>query len=309
MAADRDPKTVMSVTGPVRAEDLGMVLPHEHLFANTLAEYRSGGLLNDEALMAEEASRFAMAGGSTIVDLTTDEIGRRPEALRRLSRSTGITVVMGSGHYREPYLDRDWFDRNGVDEIAALLIKEIRNGVGQSGVRPGVIGEIGCNAEYISSAEERSFRAAARAHLETGLTISTHAARWPVGREQARILGQEGVDPRRVIIGHCDTVPDRDYHVELAEQGYFVQFDGFSSRDDYDLERSIGSILSLMERGHAGQILISHDVFLSSHLHGYGGGGYDFIPTRLMPELSHRGLSEADLEMLTVHNPRRALVG
>src|SRR5215475_1005268 len=195
---------VMTVTGPVDAQQLGVVLPHEHVFIDLVSEYRGSGLLNDEHLACEELRALKSAGGCTLVDLTLDEIGRDPAALRRVSEATGLSIVMGCGHYRDPYLDRDWFDRTAVDAIADQIVLDITDGVRGTGVRAGIIGEIGADRLYISAAEERSFRAAARAHLRTGLTISTHAARWPVGLEQLQLLTEEGADPRRVIIGHAD---------------------------------------------------------------------------------------------------------
>src|SRR6267143_249850 len=132
---------VMTVTGPVGRDELGFVLPHEHVFIDLVREYRGSGLLNDEHLACQELGALKAAGGGTLVDLTPDEIGR-----------------------------------------------DITEGVRGTGVRAGIIGEIGADRRYISAAEERSFRAAARAHLKTGLTISTHAARWPVGLAQLKLL-------------------------------------------------------------------------------------------------------------------------
>ena len=109
---------VMSVTGPVQPADLGVVLPHEHVFSDLVREYRGTGLLNDEHLACQELGILHAAGGNTLVDLTLDEIGRDPAALRRVSEATGVTIIMGCGHYRDPYLNRDWFDQHAVDAIA-----------------------------------------------------------------------------------------------------------------------------------------------------------------------------------------------
>jgi phosphotriesterase-related protein len=301
--------TVMTVRGEVPVTELGAVLPHEHVFADLLREYRSEGILGDEDLAISEVSRFAEAGGGTLVDLTTSEIGRDPAALRRVSESTGVHVVMGCGHYRDPYLDRSWFDRTPVDEIAELIVAEITDGVAPDGIRPGVIGEIGCDQGYLSAAEERSFRAAARAHLASGLTISTHAARKPVGLAQLAILEQEGVDPARVVIGHCDTVPRPDYHLEVARRGCFVQMDGLGSDGEFLQARTLGYIELLAEAGHLDQLLLSHDNFLPKHLSAHGGAGYDHVLTNVVPALLARGFTTDDVHTLTVSNPQRALVG
>lgn len=299
---------VMTVNGPIPASDLGTVLPHEHVFFNHMLEYRGDGLMQDERLAAIELDRLVQAGGRTLVDVTSNGIGREPEKLRRVSTATGLHVVMGSGWYREPFLDRGHFNRHSTDALAAEIVRDIDVGVGDTGVRAGIIGEIACDRE-ITAAEERSFRAAARAHLRTGVTISTHAARWPVGHAQLDILAHEGVDPRRVIVGHSDTVHDTGYHIALAERGAWVQFDTIDGDSDYDNMIRIEFILALVQAGHLGRILLSQDICLRSQFATYGGIGYTFLLTEFVPMLSRAGLSAEQITILLRENPRRALSG
>ena len=301
--------SVMTVTGPVDASALGMTLTHEHLFINLLREYRRDGLLHDVQLMCEEVTRFRSAGGGTIVDCTSQELGRNPLGLKQVSETTGIKIVMGTGHYRDPYLDRAWFDRTSAANIADLMVAEITKGVDGTGVKAGIIGEIGADKWFVSTAEERSFRAAALTQRRTGLTITTHAARWPVGREQLKILKEAGAEPNRIIVGHCDSVPDSDYHEEIARSGSYVQFDTIRGGSEYDLERVSGYVLNLTRKGLADKILLSHDVCLRSQLSIYGGCSYDFIPTKFLPRLRKAGLTDDEIAVLVVENPRRALSG
>jgi phosphotriesterase-related protein len=298
---------VMTVTGPVAAEQLGVVLPHEHVFIDLVSEYRGNGLLNDEHLACQELRALRAAGGSTLVDLTLDEIGRDPAALRRVSEATGISIVMGCGHYRDPYLDRAWFDRTAVDAIAEELVRDIVEGVLGTGIRAGIIGEIGADRGYISAAEERSFRAAARAHAITGLTISTHAARWPVGTAQLRLLAEEGVDPRRVIVGHTDSVPIPAYHLALVRQGCYVSFDSIGTGSPYDTDRAVDYVLDLVKAGFGAQILLSHDVCLQDHLRAAGGPGYAYLLTDFLPRLTAAGLDPEQVRSFVTDNPRLAL--
>ena len=204
--------TVMTVTGPVAAADLGVTLPHEHVFLDLTREYRGNGLLNDPALAESELRRYVDAGGRTLVDVTTGGLNGDPVGLRAMSEATGLQIVRGAGYYRRAYFPPE-VDELSTDALADLIVRDIEEGT--DGVRAGIIGEIGCD-RYISALEERSFRAAARAHRRTGLTITTHAARWPVGTAQLDLLVEEGVDPARVVIGHCDMVPDHDYHLALV---------------------------------------------------------------------------------------------
>jgi predicted metal-dependent phosphotriesterase family hydrolase len=330
--------TVTTTGGAVQAEELGVVLPHEHLLINTVREYRATGLLHDVAQMSEEIRCFTAAGGGTIVDVTAAEIaqgaapdplgvlgppgrpplpeapGTRPAAnvlaLAGLAEATGVHLVLGTGHYRDPYLDRDWFDRHSADQIAELMVRDLEEGFPGTGVRAGIIGEIGAEQWYVSAAEERSFRAAARAHLRTGATITTHAARWPVGLAQLAILTAEGVDPRRVVIGHCDMVPAPEYHLEIAARGAYVQFDTFHRcTDEAALAARVRAIVHLVRAGHLDRVLVSHDVFLTHHLKAAGGTGLSFIPERLPAALREAGLEEAEVSRIITVNPQRAIAG
>jgi len=299
----------MTVTGPVTPDELGIVLAHEHVFIDLVREYRGSGLLNDEHLACQELRALKTAGGSTLVDLTLDEMGRDPVALRRVSEATGIAIVMGCGHYRDPYLDRDWFDRMAVDAIADQIVLDVTDGVRDTGVRAGIIGEIGADRPHISAAEERSFRAAARAHVKTGLTISTHAARWPVGLAQLRLLAEEGVEPRRVIVGHADTVPIPEYHLALAKKGCYVSFDSIGTGSSYDTHRAVDYVLDLVRAGFGSQVLLSHDVCLRDHLRATGGCGYAYLLTEFLPLLTAAGLDPEQVSAFVIDNPRAALAG
>ena len=301
--------SIMTVRGPIEFEDLGFTLTHEHLMTNTLLEYRGNGFMMDEDLAVDELTMFKAAGGGTLVELTTMEMGRDPRALERISERSGVHVIMSTGHYRDPYLDRAWFDRTSVDEIADEMVRDATVGVGDTGVRCGIIGEIGADQWYISAAEERSLRAAARASIRTGLTISTHACRWPVGPLQLDILEAEGVSPERVIISHVDTVPNPGYAVGLARRGCWVEFDGFGTDGEYDTARAIETMREVADAGYFDRIVMSQDVFLRSHLHAFGGNGYDFVARELPARLRAAGFSDDEFTTLTVMHPRRALSG
>ncbi|HET8604985.1 MAG TPA: hypothetical protein VFM09_13735 [Marmoricola sp.] len=299
---------VMTVLGPVPSEDLGTTLPHEHVFVDLVREYRGNGLLNDPVLAVEEMRAYAAAGGRTLVDCTSAGLGRDPRRLVEVARETGLHIVMGCGWYRDPYLP-DELDRLSVDALADVVVREIEDGVDGSGVRAGIIGEVGADRAWISAREERAFRAAARAHHRTGLTITTHAARWPVGIPQLDLLAEERVNPHRVVVGHCDMVPDPDYHLELARRGAWVEFDTVQGESEYDVGRRVAWLRNLAEHGHLDQVLLSQDVCLRSDLRASGGPGYTYVVTAFADVLREAGFSEDELHLLLVENPRRALTG
>ena len=297
--------SVMTVRGPVDPDDLGVTLPHEHVFLDLTREYRGNGLLNDPALAEAELRHYVDAGGGTLVDVTSGGLQGDPAALRAMSERTGLHIVRGSGFYRRAYFPA-YVDELSTDALADLIVADIEEGV--DGVRAGIIGEIGCD-QVITAVEERSFRAAARAHRRTGLTITTHAARWPVGGAQLDLLVEEGVDPRRVVVGHCDMVPDHDYHLALARRGAWIQFDTVQGVHEYDTRCRLDWLRSLADAGLLGQVLLSQDVCLRSDYAAMGGPGYAYVVTGFADRLKAEGFDDADLRTLLVDNPRRMLTG
>jgi phosphotriesterase-related protein len=309
--------TIVTVRGPIPADRLGVTLMHEHIFIDLLREFRGDGLLNDAPLAARELTRFREAGGTTVVDVTNASLGRHPRALQALSEQVGINIVLGAGLYRHQYFDAAWVDRTSTDAMAEWIVRDLTVGIGDTGIRAGIIGEIACD-EWITAQEERVFRAAARAHKKTGVTITTHAARWPIGLPQLDLLAGEGVDLRRVIVGHCDTVNAAEwtspadvmaYHEALARRGAYVQFDTIRRGSEHDFDRRLAYTRNLVDKGYTRQILLSHDVCQRSHLRAYGGGGYDFLLTDFLPRLQASGVSAETIRGITVDNPRRALTG
>ncbi|HEV8307949.1 MAG TPA: phosphotriesterase-related protein [Methylomirabilota bacterium] len=301
---------VMTVRGPIGGDALGLTLPHEHLFLDLFRITRvRDALLNDEVLMTQEAARFKACGGSTIVEVTNHGLRRNAAAMRRVAEATSLHVVMGSGWYREPYYDHDYIARRTTADLAADIVREIEEGEPETGIRPGIIGEIGADWSWVSPAEERVHRAAARAHRRTGLAITLHALESPVGLQQLDILQEEGADLRRVIVGHSDTWPDPDYHEAIARRGACVQFDTIRGLHPYEVEKHLRLVREVVRRGHLSQLLLSHDNCFRSHLVGYGGNGFAYIPTRFVSLLKDAGLSDEQLHVLLVENPRRLLTG
>ena len=187
-------------------------------------------------------------------------------------------------------------------------MRDLESGIDGTDVRAGIIGEIGCD-RVMTAVEERSFRAAARSHRRTGLTITTHAARWPVGTAQLDLLAEEGVDSARVVIGHCDMVPDHDYHLEIARRGAWVQFDTVPGVHEWDTTQRLDWLRSLADHGFLDRVLLSQDVCLRSDYTAMGGRGYAYVVTTFADRLKEAGFDEADIRGLLVDNPRRMLTG
>lgn len=299
----------MTVLGPLPGKVDGAILPHEHVVANLYRITRDPNhLLIDVDLAIEELKHLKVAGGKLLVDVTNRGLGRDPLTLRRVAAETGIHIVMGSGWYREPYYDQA-IHRQTVNDLAAEIESDVRDGADNTGVKSGVIGEIGADQEFISPSEERVLRASARAQKATGLSLVTHAARSAVGLAQLDLLEDEGVDLRRVIIGHCDTYPDPDYHAALARRGAYVSFDTVRGESAWEIRRRVEWITAMRASGYLRQVLLSQDVCMKSHLHAYGGNGYDYVLTGFADHLRANEFDDEDIHVLTWENPYAALTG
>ena len=306
---------VMTVLGPVDPSVLGFTLPHEHTqiaLWQIPGRYDYWELTRDEPVILEELRLFREAGGSTLADLTLPGVGRDPSWLAAIARASGLNIVMGGGWYRSPYYPPEArIDRRMTDELAEELVVEATAGVGETGVRIGILGEIGSDKPWVNPAEERVFRAVARASRRTGLAISTHAAQSPVGTIQLDILEEEGADPGRIVIGHSDSYPRLDHYLGLLERGASIEFDflgmAFEPTEKHGEARVVDLLLDLLSRGYGDRILLSQDVCHNSQLRRYEGNGYTYLQTTFLPRLRDRGVSDAEIDALTVANPRRVL--
>jgi phosphotriesterase-related protein len=310
---------VQTVRGPVAPETIGFTLPHEH---TAIALWHIEGrwdyweLTPDEPIIEAELGRYKAAGGSCLVDLTLPGVGRDPARLATLSTRTGLHIVMGCGWYRGAYYPPEvLIDRRSVDDLADELVREATDGVGEAGegtrVRPGIIGEIGTDKPWLSPAEERVHRAAARAARRTGLAITTHAVLSDVGLAQLKVFEEEGVDPARVVIGHADSYPSLDHYLEIVRRGANVEFDflgmTFTPMERKGEGRIAGFVLELLSRGHGDRVLLSQDVCHTSQLSAYDGNGYTHLHESFLPRLRAGGASQADIDQLTIANPVRIL--
>jgi phosphotriesterase-related protein len=308
---------VQTVTGRVPAETVGFILPHEHAGIGSYSRpgrdpWEMWSVINDEDILADELQRFRDAGGGCLVDLTNVGLGRNPERLLRLSERSGVPIVMGCGWYRGSWgAPESFIDRRRTNDLAAELVQEFEEGVGTTGIRPGVIGEIGTDRTWVNSEEERVFRAVARAAKATGMGIMTHAMRPQVGTDELRILLEEKVDPARVVIGHVDLCPHLDYHLAIVEQGASIEYDFLGQHSgrmqDAVEPRIIDILLTLLDRGYAAQIMLSHDFGIPFNLHTSGGNGYVYLHEVFLPRLRARGVDAATIDQMTVLNPRRIL--
>jgi predicted metal-dependent phosphotriesterase family hydrolase len=311
MSSRAVPGQVQTVRGAVAPGDLGFTLPHEHTKCSLWwieNRWDYWELIGDEPRINEELGAYKALGGGAVVDVTPVGIGRDLERLARLSQATGLHIVAGSGWYRQAYYPAEArIDRRSIDDLADEIVQEFVDGP----VRPGIIGEIGTDKPWVTAQEERVFRAAARAALRTGASVTTHAVQSDVGLAQLDILEDEGLDPARVVIGHCDSHPRIEHWREIVRRGAHVEAD-FLGMSFTPLERAgepkvIELIATLLNEGFEQQILLSQDVCHDSQLASYGGNGYTYLQRSFLPRLIAAGVDAATINTITVENPSRLL--
>lgn len=352
-----DEGKIVTVDGTVDPETVGPILPHEHVFGDftdkfdrpatavdrgtaresitlenlhwvqdNLVNHKHTLRLNSLADAIEEIGHFHRAGGDLIVDVTPKNVGGDPERVRGVARETGVQFVHGTAFYVH-YSHPDRVADMNTDEIANEFVDDVLTGIDNTGVRAGIIGEIGAS-ERILPEEEKCIRAGARAARRTGAPLSIHP---PFHRDEADptskralwcldIAEQEGLPPERVILCHRDQSKwlesDLHYQKELAERGAYVEFDLFGHPEAYheivddaqpsDLDR-VRYVEEMVNAGFEDRLLLSHDVFVKTVLRKYGGNGYAHILENVLPILRTRGVEAETLRQLVVENPRRVL--
>lgn len=317
----RKPGHVSTVTGEITSDQLGVTLAHEHLYCDvSVHSGKEDNVLTDIALIVQELEYFRRAGARSIVDVTPEGIGRNPLALKAISQASGVQVLSGISFYVESTYP-SWLRTASVDQIADYLVSQIEDGT--DGVQAALIGELTSHNEpqpdpagyKLHELEVQVFQAAARAQRRAGVAITTHASLGRGGHAQLDVLEQAGADLSRVAIGHCDAHwhkdPQRDmqYYLPILERGAYCGFDLVGWQDLVPDEIRAQRIAALVERGYARQIVLGTDTCRRSHLHAYGGRGFDYVWTSFLPRLRALGVTTSQIQMMLVDAPRKLLGG
>ena len=350
---------IQTVTGPVSPDELGVVLLHEHVYSggepalyadredhsdfpywdlpitiDILGALRRGApnrenmSLNDEGIAAEELGHFAAHGGRTVVDNTGVGLSRDPVALRRIAEATGLNIITTTGFYKHA-MHPEWVSEMDADQVADLMVEEIEEGIGDTGIRAGSIGECACSEDPLPyhPEEEKILRAACRAQVRTGVGFTIHPSIFDarnggiatVGEAYVDLIEEEGADLDSFYLSHCDLSLDHlDYHRRLLERGATVSYDTFGyegtnlpgflggCRMPSDIER-VNAIAILCSEGYDRQIVMAQDVGMRMLWKRYGGSGYSLVLEWAVPLLRELGVTEEQIHNMLVENPRRIL--
>jgi phosphotriesterase-related protein len=321
-----DARAVQTVTGRVRPEALGRTLVHEHVLIGfpgwNLDPFAPRFVRADAMARAvDQLQELRDLGVGTFVDPCPMDLGRDVEFLAELSQKSGLQIVCTTGAYFEAEGITHTFRHLPVEEITAIYIKEIVDGVGDTGIRAGAV-KIATGAHQISEYERKLVQAGARAARETGVPLISHTQEASCGHEQIDVVTGEGVSADRLLVGHSDGVDDHDYHRSLAERGAFVGFDRFGISLILSDEVRVKNVLKLAAAGFTRNILLSHDsivcwqgrpVPFANRYEDVLAMLPDWRPTsilkKIVPQLRAGGLSEADVATILVDNPRRFFAG
>ena len=321
---------INTVTGTCTPQELGTTLVHEHLLVAWSGWEADSitvkGFKRNEALKfcVDRLQELKAHGVNTFMDPCPSDLGRDVEFMAEASSKSGMRVICATGLYKEDlggaYFKFYMHFGSGANEIAEVYEKEISEGVGDTGIKPGFIkcatGVLKDEAgrPHITPYEEMCLRAAARAHKATGVPITTHTDEAMLGPQQLEIFTSEGVDPRRVIIGHSGDTANLQYHVSIMDQGAYLGCDRFGLDFILPDKLRLATVIGLCGVGYANQIVLSHDSVAC-----FLGRGLDIPPQaarlienwnpthvlkNILPAMRQAGVSEEKIKALMVENPR-----
>jgi len=322
-------RMVNTVTGPVSADNLGITLAHEHLlfgYPGFQGDLTLGAFDHDAALKANVDvinQLKADYGLNTIIDATPNECGRDVVFMREAAQATGINIVAATGYYYEGEGAPAYFKyRSGmtdiITEVYNMMKAEITQGIMGTDIKAGVI-KLASSKGVITDYEKAFFTAAARIAAETNTVIITHTQEGTMGPEQADFLISQGVNPKKIQIGHMEGNLDLDYQKKVLDKGVFISFDRIGlqvyAACPMDSQR-VETVLALIKAGYTDQILLAHDfiqVWLGratpdlpeEALAPIANWNWSNIFTTFVPALKAGGATDADINKLLVENPRK----
>jgi phosphotriesterase-related protein len=302
---------IQSATGPLDTAEMGFTLMHEHVIVTWPPYYQNYPEDFDrEALMARSVERLKAAreaGVKTMVDLTPIDLGRNAAFIKEAAEKSGMQIIVPTGFYfTRPFHFAGRLDQ----EMTALMVRDITQGISTTGIRANVIK---CATEpAMDEMNERVLRASARAHRETGVPICTHT--YPANRtglDQQRVFKEEGVDLGRTVIGHSDDSDDITYLEEIIQNGSYCGMDRIGLPRPRSDEQRADMVAALCAKGYASRITLSHDAscYLDMLTEGLADEripqwNFTHIPKTIIPMLRERGVSDADIQQMTIGNPR-----
>lgn len=302
-------RELITTLGPLTADQLGTVLPHEHLLVDLSvpAEASDRPVDPDDVLrlMGPEIEKILAQGITALVECTPVGVGRRVDLVSAVSRVTHFPVAVATGIYREPWVPR-WAHSATESALAEWMLEELTDQIEQTGVRAAWI-KLSAGDDGMTQTESKILRAAVAAAAQTGAVIGSHTIRGRVVADQLDVVEKAGYSPDRFIWIHAQSDPDIALHKAMAARGCWVEYDNIGSSEAGDAQL-IEWILEMEAAGYGDQLLLSQDRgwYDPAKPHGGEPRPYTHLVRHFLPALSHAGLDEATISRLTRTNPFRA---
>ncbi len=318
--------TVQTTTGPAPLGDLGRTLIHEHVlvgFPGWELDAKAPPFVRSEVMAraVDQMHELLELGVRTFVDPCPMDLGRDVEFLADLSQRSGMRIVCTTGAYFEEAGQTYTFRHLPVEEITAIYVQEIEEGIGGTPIRAGAV-KIATGAGQVTEYERKLLTAGARAAKATGVPLISHTQEATCGHDQIDIVTGEGVPASRLLVGHSDGTEDHEYQRSLAERDAYVGFDRFGIHLFVPDEVRVRNLIRLAQAGHLERILVSHDSMVcwlgrpfpiaesfEAVLEMLPDWRSTHLFRNIIPQLLERGLSKDDVETLLVENPRRFFAG
>jgi phosphotriesterase-related protein len=320
--------SINTVTGAISSDRLGRVLAHEHVLVGWAGwesdTIRPGPARDDVlAVAADRVAEMRGHGVATMIDPCPGDLGRDVELMAEISARTGFQIICATGLYKEdrggaPYWKFRASFGGGAESIAELYVRELTEGIGDTGIKAGII-KVATGHGAISGYERTLLEAAAIASNATGAPITTHTESGTCGDEQQAFLVARGVPPHRIIVGHSCGSADHDYHMRIVRGGSYLGFDRFGLGILQPDDVRVASMTKLLRAGAGARIVVSHDTVWCWRGEPIPNPEpvADMLATwtpshffeRIVPKLVAAGTSHDEIECMLVENPRRYFEG
>ncbi len=298
---------IRTVTGDILPKTLGPTLIHEHVVLD-LSRIRKDqdAILADSDPLNRELQNLRAAGCGGIVEVTNRGMGRDVQSLAVLSRRHGIPIVAATGFYKQSYYTEEVFQKT-EEELTERFVKELTVEVEGTGIRAGIISEIGSVSMRSHRMNTKCSKQLSRRKEKPAPPLSTHCEMGTMGSEQLSLFSRADMDLSKVSIGHQDLNGNRQEYEALLRSGVYIQFDTIGKNAYRPDEERLDDLLWILDKGYVKQIMLSTDITKKSYLKVNGGFGYEHLFTDFLPRLKERGVHQREIDTMMVDNPRRFL--
>lgn len=305
--------TINTVTGPIDNAQLGFTLMHEHILTgNWSMRHAFGERWIDRAALVDHAVAEAKSakerGVATLVDLTPVNLGRDISIIREVAEKAEVQIIAATGLY---WIEEPWLQGWEVDRLVEFFVRDITDGIEGTSSKAAII-KAATDHLGVTDLNRKTLQLAARLHRATGVPISTHTnVQHRTGLLQQDVFAEEGVDLTRVVIGHSGDTEDIEYLEQILKRGSFIGMDRFGLNQMLSMEKRVSVVAELCRRGYADRMVLAHDA--CCRIDWFPDGmiqqmvpqwNFRHIPDDVIPALRAEGVSNDDIDRMTIGNPR-----